>query len=223
MIIIGHRGARGLAPENTLASIRKALEHNVDEIEFDVRATKDDVAVLIHDAHLTDAAGNHLPVERHSFAELKKHKTDLISLVELFDAIKPTKPLYIEVKPGTSVAPVITAVDYALKHGWTAQDLRLGSYSQSILKELHATFPDITKIVIERWSGVRASYRARRLGTKRIAMNQRWLWWGFVGPVSRRGWQLTPYTVNSTKQAKGWMRLGLYGIVTDYPDRFEAN
>jgi glycerophosphoryl diester phosphodiesterase len=222
MIIIGHRGARGLAPENTIAALRKALEHQVDEIEFDVRVTSDGIAILIHDAHLTDAGGNHLVVDRHSYAELLEHKADLTTLVQVFDEVGNQKPFYIEIKPGVSIAPVIAAIDYALKHGFTAADLRVGSYSQTILKEVHQAFPDITMIVIERWSGVRASWRARQLGTRRIAMNQRWLWWGFVGPVSKRGWQLTPYTVNSEKQAKGWERLGLYGIVTDYPDRFES-
>jgi glycerophosphoryl diester phosphodiesterase len=111
---------------------------------------------------------------------------------------------------------------YALRSGFKPIDMRLGSFSQKILSALHAEFPDITKVVIESWSGVRAGYRARQLGTKRIAMNQRWLWWGFVGPVSKSGWQLTPYTVNTVKQAKGWQKLGLYGIVTDFPDRFES-
>jgi len=46
---IGHRGACGLAPENTLASFRKALEIGVDGVEFDAHATKDGELVLMHD------------------------------------------------------------------------------------------------------------------------------------------------------------------------------
>jgi glycerophosphoryl diester phosphodiesterase len=41
--IIGHRGARGLAPENTLAAFAKAIELEVDGVEFDVRVTKDKI------------------------------------------------------------------------------------------------------------------------------------------------------------------------------------
>lgn len=221
MIIIGHRGARGLAPENTMAGLLKAKQHGVDEIEFDVRVTKDGVPVLIHDAQLTDAAGNHLRIHDHDLAELKSHKPDLVSLYEVFDQIGASVPLYIEIKPGVSVGPIIAAVDYSLKHGFAETDLRLASYDYSILRELHLTYPAITKIVIERWSGVRATSRARRLGTKRIAMNQRWLWWGFVSAMSRGGWQLTPYTVNSPHKVINWRGRGLYGVVTDFPDRFE--
>ncbi|MBK6982817.1 MAG: glycerophosphodiester phosphodiesterase [Betaproteobacteria bacterium] len=48
----GHRGARGLAPENTLPAFRKALEIGVDTIECDMAITKDDVVVIYHDLWL---------------------------------------------------------------------------------------------------------------------------------------------------------------------------
>lgn len=221
MIIIGHRGARGLAPENTLASLRKAIQHGVDEVEFDVRVTKDHKVVLLHDPHLVDAAGNSLQLIDHTFEELLQHKPDLTLLSDALTALGPKTPLYIDVKPGVELAPFIKIIRHALQHGFTAADLRLASFSQSILRQLHHEFPAITMVVIEPWSGVRGTWRARQVGTKRIAMNQRWLWWGFVGPMSRSGWQLTPYTVNNPRQARNWKKYGLYGVVTDYPDRFE--
>ena len=49
MEIYGHRGAAGVVLENTVASIKKAIELKVDRIEFDVRATKDSQPVVIHD------------------------------------------------------------------------------------------------------------------------------------------------------------------------------
>lgn len=48
----GHRGARGLAPENTLAAFAVALDLGVDTLEFDVGITRDDVAVVFHDRRL---------------------------------------------------------------------------------------------------------------------------------------------------------------------------
>ena len=57
MKIVGHRGARGLSPENTIASLEKAIEHGVDMVEVDVRVTKDGVAVLHHDPVVTDPDG----------------------------------------------------------------------------------------------------------------------------------------------------------------------
>lgn len=52
MYLIGHRGAAGLAPENTLEGIAIAKDHHVDAIEIDVRATKDGKLVLCHDPTL---------------------------------------------------------------------------------------------------------------------------------------------------------------------------
>lgn len=52
LIITGHRGAAGLAPENTLASIQLALELGVDRIEIDVQQTKDNKIIILHDRTL---------------------------------------------------------------------------------------------------------------------------------------------------------------------------
>ena len=51
-LIIGHRGASALAPENTLTAFRRAISDGADGIEFDVRLSRDGVAVVIHDATL---------------------------------------------------------------------------------------------------------------------------------------------------------------------------
>jgi len=222
MKIVGHRGARGLAPENTIASFEKALEHGVDEIECDVRVTSDNVPVMIHDTHLEDPAGNRLDVHSHTYKELKAHKPDLPTLDEAVRAVRRKVPTIIEVKPGENTAPVIGTLKGLLAEDWKASDFRLASFSFKTLSELHQAFPDIEKVVNERWSGVRASTRARRLGTKRITMNQRWLWRGFVRAVARSGYKLNAYTLNDPAKARKLSRYGLYGTVTDFPDRYES-
>ncbi len=221
MIIIGHRGAKGLAPENTLASLQKAAQHHVDEIEFDVRVTSDDICILSHDPYLTDAAGSKLNIQEHTYDQLLAHKADLATLREVIDQVGSKIPLYIEVKPDAQTAPVIEQLKYALRSGFTPADLRLASFSHKTLRELHTALPEIQCVVIERWSGTRATYHARQLGTKRISMQQRWLWRPFIQPMAKRGWQLSAYTLNDPVKAKRWASYGLYGVVTDYPDLFE--
>jgi glycerophosphoryl diester phosphodiesterase len=56
-LIIGHRGASAVAPENTLAAFARALEDGADGIEFDVQLSRDDVPFVIHDATLSRTAG----------------------------------------------------------------------------------------------------------------------------------------------------------------------
>jgi glycerophosphoryl diester phosphodiesterase len=76
-------------------------------------------------------------------------------------------------------------------------------------------------MVSEKWSGVRATHRARRVGTKYILMNQKWLWWGFIRNVSRRGWKLGTYTLDDPVKARRWAKHGLWAVFTDYPDQFK--
>jgi glycerophosphoryl diester phosphodiesterase len=221
MKIIGHRGARGLAPENTIAALQKGLEHHVDILEFDLRVTKDGVAILHHDADLTDPGGNTLMIAKTDYELLKSHKPDLATFQEVLDEIGRSVPLYVEVKPGEPVAPIVKIIKAYLKKGWRGDNLLLASKSQEILRELHRELPQIPNIVIEPWSGVRAHRRARQINATIIAMNQRWLWWGFIRGFKRSRYQLYAYPLNDPVKAKRWARWGLGGVITDYPDRFE--
>lgn len=223
MEIIGHRGAKGLAPENTLRSLQSALKHNVDRVEFDIRVTGDHVPVLLHDPVLTDAGEQRLVLAEHSFAELKQHKPDLTTLAEALDCIDTKARPLIEVKRHEPVQPVAKVIDGFLQSSrYKPVDLLLGSKSQKTLLELHRALPKVPTIVIEPWSGMRARWRARQLETTLVAMNQHWLWRGFITPVARSGWQLYAYTLNDPSKAKRWAGYGLAGVITDYPDRFEA-
>jgi glycerophosphoryl diester phosphodiesterase len=221
MKIIGHRGARGLAPENTIASLQKALEHHADILEFDLRVTKDGVVILHHDPELIDPSGEKHPVAEHTYAELKDHKKDLTTFEAVLATIDRKMPLYVEVKPGEPIRPIVKIIKAHLDKGWQPADFWLGSKSQKTLLSLHQALPEIPTIVIESWSGVRAHYRARQLNTKLVAMNQRWLWWGFIRGFKHGDWQLYAYPLNDPVKAKRWARWGLAGVVTDYPDRFE--
>ncbi len=220
MKIIGHRGAKGLAPENTLRAFEKALTHHVDEIELDVRVTKDGLTALVHDPYLKDPAGNKLEINKHSFAELQKHKPDLANLEAAILAINRSVPIVVELKPKVPTVQTVQILKRFLNDGWEPTDFRLASFDQKILRELHRELPDIQKIVNESWSGTRATWRARHVETKRLNMRSLWLWNGFLAPMQRRGWQIAPYTMNDPKKARKWQKY-LYGVITDFPDRFE--
>jgi glycerophosphoryl diester phosphodiesterase len=70
--VIGHRGAAALAPENTWAGFDLALELGVDAIETDVRATRDGVLVLLHDARLDRTTDGHGPVQEMPWAAVQQ-------------------------------------------------------------------------------------------------------------------------------------------------------
>ena len=214
MKIVGHRGARGLVPENTVKSLVKAVELGVDEIECDARVTRDGVVVLNHDTDVRNQTGKKVSIKKTAFDELKRHKPDLATLAEAIEAVANHVPLQIEVKPRVKTRPIIK-----LLKKYPENDLLLSSKKQKILKELQVALPQIPKVVIEPWSGVRASRRARQIDTKRISMNQRWLWSGFIRAISKHH-ELYAYTLNNSAKAAKWSRHGLAGVITDRPDLF---
>lgn len=71
-LIIGHRGASAIAPENTLAAFHRAVDSGADGIEFDVRLTRDEVPVVIHDDNLKRTGSRPDKVAELSYAEIRQ-------------------------------------------------------------------------------------------------------------------------------------------------------
>jgi len=222
-ILIGHRGARGLAPENTIAALQAGLDAGVDMLEIDVRVTRDGVPVLHHNKCLQNALGKRIGGKAIAFctlAELRALRPDLATLEQAITFVEHRVPLMIEVKPHVDIQPIVAVVTKTFSKGTRATDLLWASFSQKTLRGLHTAVPELETIVLEHWSGVRASYRARQLNTKRLAMNRRFLWWFFIRQMAKSGYQLSAYTLNNPAKAARWEKDGLYGVITDYPDRF---
>lgn len=70
-LIIAHRGASTIAPENTMIAFRRALAAGADGLEFDVRVAADDIPVVIHDPDLRRTAGVNRRVRDVASAELQ--------------------------------------------------------------------------------------------------------------------------------------------------------
>lgn len=220
MIIIGHRGAKGLAPENTLDSIEAGLKNQVDAIEIDVRVTGDNIPVLCHDNFLQKDAYKHV-ISKSEFRQLKNLFPEIVTLDETLRYVKGKKLTIVEIKPGENLAPIIDCLKNRLNNEWQYKDLRVASFDFRILKKVKSELPDIILVVNEKWSGVRANYRCQNLGTAYAAINQKWLWSGFIASFSRSGKKLSAYPLNDPAKAKKWAKHGLYAVITDFPDRFK--
>src|SRR5215471_12590471 len=70
--VVGHRGAMGYCPENTLASFERGLELGADWIELDVHLSRDGQLIVIHDETLDRTTSGHGLVRDHTLAELKR-------------------------------------------------------------------------------------------------------------------------------------------------------
>jgi len=72
-LIIGHRGAKGIAPENSLSGFKKAIELGIDGVELDVHLTKEGKLVVIHDLDLKRLTGLKILIKQLTFQELRKY------------------------------------------------------------------------------------------------------------------------------------------------------
>jgi glycerophosphoryl diester phosphodiesterase len=102
MMIIGHRGAAALEPENTLLSIERAMDIGVDAVEIDVHLSKDKELVVIHDATVDRTTNGTGPVSSYTVQEIKRldaGKGEAIpTLQEVIDFIDRRVMLVIELK-----------------------------------------------------------------------------------------------------------------------------
>lgn len=219
MKVIGHRGARGLAPENTAAAIARGLACGVDEVEIDIRITSDGVPILGHDPTIRTSDGDYI-IAGHTLAGLRQKKPDITTLSEALQLMKGRAALYVEVKHAEPVQPVVDVIQDYLKSTKKPTAILLGSKSQKTLRELHSKLPQIPKIVIEPWSGIWARHRAKQVATRRISMRSWWLWRGFLRAMQKQGYEISPYTMNDPLKTAKWEPY-IYGVVTDYPDRFK--
>ncbi len=220
MQIIGHRGARGLAPENTIAAIKAGLTCGVDAIEVDVRVTKDSQPVLFH-GKSHRYRGKKTNISDITLKELKNNLPDLATLNEAVITVDRNCILMIEIKPDVRCQPIIDQLKMYLRKGWTPADFYLASYDTSILRNCRQQLPEIRRIVLERWSGIRAAYKAHNSRTDHIAMNHLWLWGGFIRSLQRQEKQLYCYTMNNPTKIRRFERYGIAGVITDYPDRYK--
>jgi glycerophosphoryl diester phosphodiesterase len=198
MLIIGHRGAKGLAPENSLEAIKKALEVKADAIEIDVRLHGNQ-PVLSHDPVLKQGAP----------AALK----DALKLID------GKVPVFLEIKEHAVVTKLVKLM--RTYHGTVTYSSK--KYDKlDILKDIKQQIPDAHLAVTEGWSSLRAIALATVLETNEIHLNHQWLWGSYVRSMKYRGFDVYAYTVNSNERAEELAEWGVNGIFTDYPDRIRA-
>ncbi|OPL17115.1 MAG: hypothetical protein AVO38_05800 [delta proteobacterium ML8_D] len=114
MIIMGHRGAAAIEPENTLLSIERAIDLGIDAVEIDVHLSKDKELVVIHDATLDRTTNGRGPVSGFTVQEIKlldAGKGESIpTLQEVVNLIDRRVLLVIELKEEGTEGPVVDLI-----------------------------------------------------------------------------------------------------------------
>ena len=221
--IIGHRGARGLEPENTMRSFRKALELGVNYIECDVHMTKDGYIVLMHDHTVDRTTNGSGPVKSFTFDEIRRldaGKGETIpTLQELLDLARGKVRLHIELKDENATEPTVHLVEESGIEG----EVFLTSGNTETLRKVRELNAAILTEHIFGEPPDDAIDRALSAGAKRVSCHIDHLTSEFVRKAHESHLQVIAWPPNTVEEAKKAIKCGVDLICTDRPDVVTAN
>ena len=208
LLLLGHRGARADAPENTLAAFDLALKHGADGFEFDVRHTSDKRSIICHDPKF-----NRLVIRKHTFKQLQasspSEKELPPSLEDVLERYGCTAFLNIEVK----VRGMEQAVLRAMKKYPPRRGYFISSFLPSVVRELHALDKSLvlgalaeTPWQLRRW---------RTLPVRYVVPHYRLLSARLIESVRAMGKSVITWTVNDPRVMVRAAKWGVDGIISD--------
>ncbi len=221
MLVIGHRGAAGLAPENSIEALRAGMEAGADILEFDVRLTKDKIPVLTHDFHTLRTHHDATIISHHTLQELQERTKarPIVPLAEVLDEFFGHVILNIEIKgrgTGKVVAQLLKERYVKSREDWdnvlfsSFRGLELVAIRKiskaAKLALLHSENPFI-------FVAYHRTLQLTAVGFHRLYVNR------FALEIAKRAEIFTyAYTVNRPGTALMLAQKGLDGVVTDRPD-----
>ena len=226
MQIFGHRGAAGLAAENTIASIRKGLDWNVDGVEFDVRCSRDRVPVVIHDATVdrtTDGSGF---VHELMLSQLQRlaveHSGRIPTLEQVVTEVAGRVRLNVELKEQNSAQPAASVLGKAIVASTVAAErLLVSSFELEAIEEFRKIHDRIPVALLTRGLPSGSFWlNAKRLRAVAANIDLESVTGTFVHRAHAEGLQVMVYTVNDREDAHRMRELGVDAIFSDYPNRF---
>ncbi len=221
MLVMGHRGAAGLAKENTLAAMRAGQKAGADMLEFDVRLTKDKVPVLNHDFHTLRTHHDTSIISRSTLAELQERTKDdpIVPLSNVLDQFFGKILLNIEIKGrGTSavVAELIKTKYVKRKSDW--DNFMFSSFRGGELATIRKICPDANLALLHSENPFIFIAYHRRLHLTAVGFHRLYINRFALEIAKRTGLFTYAYTVNRPHTALMLAQQGLDGIVSDRPD-----
>jgi glycerophosphoryl diester phosphodiesterase len=226
--VLGHRGARLEAPENTLRAFRLALTQGADGVELDVRLAADSEPVVIHDANLerVTQGADQRTVEHVESHELKRVDVGagegVPRLSEVLDwAVSSGAKLNVEIKhDGRRTRELVRRVSEVIGKVPQARELVLLScFHPGVVKRLSRLLPELPVgwLVHSRQRAMRSAPGWRLLGA--VAVHPELV---LATPVALGRWRragalIAVWTVNEPEQARRLGALGIDALISDCP------
>ncbi len=224
MIKIGHRGAMGYAPENTLKSFELALEMGVPMIELDVALCQTGEVVVLHDDRVDRTTNGEGYVYDLSLDQLKLldagEGEKIPTLEETLQILKNRCELNIELKNREVVSEVVRLIkDHIQKGDWQEKQFIISSFDHHALRDFQQMMPNIKIAVLVGIIPLNYSDIIGDLNAYAINPCIDFLTKDFVQHAKSNGLKTFVWTVNYLEDIHKMIEMEVDGIFTNYPDR----
>jgi glycerophosphoryl diester phosphodiesterase len=206
LLLLGHRGARLYAPENTLPAFDLALQHGADGFEFDVRCTRDRQTIICHDPKL-----NRLAIRRQTLRRLRERcKSSDLHAPSLDDIIDRYKDSFLNIE--VKVRGIETIVAQSVKRV-RPSNYFISSFLPGVVRKLHQVDPALVlgALAQTRWQ----LHRWPKLPVQFVVPHYRLLSDRLVEKIHASGKKVVTWTVNDPRKMLRAARLGVDGIISD--------
>jgi len=226
LLCIGHRGAMGHEPENTLSSIRKALELGAPCMEVDVYYV-DGHIVVFHDNRLERMTNGTGYLREQSFNDLRSLDVGdgqrIPTLEEVCELIDSQANLNIELKGPDTAVPVAELLSELISTGWDKNRFLVSSFHHRELLEMKRLNPDIKLGALVRGIPVDGSRFAENLGAFSVHPSLDFIDQPFVDDAHNRGLKVYVYAVDHPEDIAKMQALSVDGVFTGFPERVLEN
>lgn len=236
--VVAHRGASGMAPENTLAALRMAVEGGARMIELDVQTTSDHELVVFHDSILGRTTNGHGYVRRTPLADLRKldagswfsplfmgERVPLLS--EALAALEGRAYLNIELKPmqddDPSTIQDIRDLVALVHHVGIGQFMAFASFDHRTLALVKSIDTTLHTVAINVPGDKRMpSEVVRACGADAYGCSLQELTHARANDARAHGLPVGVYTVNTEEDLRKALSYGIQAVVSNYPERITA-
>lgn len=221
--VIAHRGVPVMAPENTIAGLRKAKELGAEWIEFDLRMTRDDEVIVMHDSSVDRTTNGVGDVDDLTFEALANLDAGDGQQIPLFDRwVRVALSLGININPEIKTtrreAPIIAEkVHHVLRALWPdhlAPPL-ISCSEQRCLEAYRDIDPDAHLAFVTKGMPFRWRTRLSNMGVSALVMAKQRITVNRVQALHDEGYLVLAYTVNELSEAEKLFEMGVDSIFTD--------
>jgi glycerophosphoryl diester phosphodiesterase len=214
---IGHRGAKAYEPENTLRSFQRAIEYGVDAVELDVRKTKDDQLVVIHNVDVNKTTNGNGAVNELTLDEIKNLVTEknekVPTLDEVLTLVGSQIKTLIELKETGYEKSVL---DLIHKKG-LIDNVIIISFNENALRKIKELDPKVaTGLIYVRHKNPIQS--ALDLGAAYLLPLYHFTHSVDVKKAHDKGLKIIVWTINNAEEVVEFKNKGVDGIASDRPD-----